>query len=128
MEIIGRLVSDAKVNELKDRRKVVNFSIVVNEHCKVKDSREIKKFTTYLNCSYWVSDRIAKALTKGTLVELHGRVNVSTYTNSAGEVKATLNFHVNNIKLHGKPAMDKPLSPEPVEADANENTGDDLPF
>src|SRR5436189_4682026 len=115
MEIIGRLTADAKVNELKDGRKVVNFSIAVNEHYKVKGS-EIKKFATYFNCSYWLSDRIAKALTKGTLVELYGRVNVSTYTTSAGEVKASLNFHVNNIKLHGKPATDKPLSGETVEA------------
>jgi len=36
MEIIGRLTSDAKVNELKDGRKVVNFNIAMNESYKSK--------------------------------------------------------------------------------------------
>ena len=128
MEIFGRLTGDAKVNELKNGKKVVNFSIAMNESYKTKDSNEFKKFTTYFNCSYWINDRIAKVLTKGTLVELYGRVNVSTYTNHAGEVKASLNFHVSNIKLHGKPVPQKTALLEPVEENANEKEADDLPF
>ena len=107
MEIIGRLTADAKVNELQDGRKVVNFSIATNDNYKAKDSTEVKKVTTYFNCSYWISSNIAKVLTKGMLVELNGRISVNTYVNSQGETKASLSFHVNNIKLHGKPANDK---------------------
>ena len=128
MEIIGRLTADAKVNELKDGRKVVNFSIATNESYKVKDSEEIKKVTTYFNCSYWINDRIAKVLTKSTLVELYGRIGLSTYTNSAGEVKAALTFHVNNIKLHGKPMKEKAEELKTVNEDANAEANDDLPF
>ena len=90
MEIIGRLTADAKVNELTDARKVVNFNIAMNENYKLKGSDEIKKTTNYFNCSYWINHRIAKVLTKGTLVELYGRIGINTYTKNSGEVKAAL--------------------------------------
>jgi single-strand DNA-binding protein len=127
MEIFGRLTADSRVNELKDGRKVVNFSVALNESYRTKDSDDIKKVTTYFNCSYWLGDNIAKVLTKGTMVELYGRVGVNTYTNQKGETKASLNFHVNHIKLHGKPNTGKATQPVTVLTDADQN-GDDLPF
>ncbi len=127
MEIIGRLIANAKVNELNDGRKVVNFSIAMNENYKVKGSDEIRKTTSYFNCSYWINDRIAKVLTKGTLVELYGRIGINTYTNNSGEVKAALTFHVNNIKLHGKPAKETTSHLTEVR-DEVENEREDLPF
>ncbi len=51
---------------------------------------------------YWVNPAITQYLTKGTLVELQGRIGVSAYTGKEGEAKASLTFHVNTIKLHGK--------------------------
>ncbi len=128
MEIIGRLTADAKVNKLQDERKVVNFSIAVNESYKPKGSDEIKKITTYFNCAYWINDRIAKVLTKGTLVELYGRIGLSTYTSKTGETKAALTFHVNNIKLHGKPMREKIEEPATVNENSNEEPNNDLPF
>lgn len=128
MEIIGRLTADAKVNELKDGRKVVNFSIATNDNYKPKDSDELKKVTTYFNCSYWINSNIAKALTKGTLAELYGRISVGTYTNSAGETKASLNFHVNDIKLHGRPNTEHAGKVVSMATTDNEEKGDDLPF
>src|SRR5215472_12334040 len=128
MEIFGRLTADAKVKKLKDERTVVNFSIAMNESYKVKDSNEIKKATTYFNCSYWINDRIAKVLTKGTLVELYGRIGVSTYTNNEGDIKAVLTFHVNNVKLHGKSTKNEAMQISTVEANASKQSEDDLPF
>jgi len=128
MEIIGRLVADASVNELKDGRKVVNFNIAMNESFRVKDSDEIWKVTTYFNCSYWINERIAKVLIKGTLVELYGRIGVHTYTDNSGEVKAALTFHANNIKLHGKPSKDNNKDLPEVVGNGNETDKDDLPF
>lgn len=101
MELTGRLTADAKVSTLKENRKVVNFSIAINDSYKPKDS-EVKKVTTYVNCSYWRNPGIADYLKKGTLVEMFGRISANAWTNAEGEVKASLNFHVNNIKLHGK--------------------------
>ncbi len=126
MELIGRITADATVNTTKSGRKVVHFSIAMNDSYKPKNSDEWKKFTTFVNCSYWISDAVAKNLTKGTLVELYGRISVSAWKNAEGEAKGSLNFHVNNIKLHGKGnAGSKELIPSP--ADITEPL-EDLPF
>ena len=128
MEIIGRLTADAKVNELQGGKKVVHFSIATNDNYKPKESTEVKQVTTYFNCSYWINSNIAKVLTKGTLVELNGRISANTYVNNQGETKASLNFHANSIKLHGKPSAEKTESiPETVGA-ATAEDGDALPF
>jgi single-strand DNA-binding protein len=126
MELFGRLTADATVNTVKDGRKVVHFSIAVNDSYKSKESGEWKKLTTFVNCSYWISEGIAKSLTKGAMVEVYGRISVSAWTNAQGEAKGSLNFHVNNVKLHGKTsAASKESVPEPV--DITEPV-DDLPF
>lgn len=99
MLIIGRITKDAVVNQLRDERQVVNFSIAVNDYYKPKDGEGVKT-TTFINCSYWISSKIAERLTKGSLVELFGRISASAYTDLKGEPKASLNLHVNNIKIH----------------------------
>lgn len=126
MELFGRLTANAVVNTLKDGRKVVHFSLAINDSYKPKDSDEWKKLTTYVNCSYWLSEAVAKFLTKGALVEVYGRISVSAWVNAQGEAKGSLNFHVNNIKLHGKGSA----AGEDVIPTAAEITEpiDDLPF
>jgi single-strand DNA-binding protein len=101
MEIVGRLTADAKVSTLKDKRQVVNFSIAINDSYKPKDSEQPVKVTNYVNCSYWINPAIGEYLKKGSLVELSGRIGVNAWTNGEGEAKASLTFHVNNLKLHG---------------------------
>ncbi|MEO5996386.1 MAG: single-stranded DNA-binding protein [Chitinophagaceae bacterium] len=76
MIIIGRLTRDAVVNQLKDEREVVNFSIAVNDFYKPKGS-DGKQFTTFYNCSYWINSKLANYLKKGCLVEVSGRVYVT---------------------------------------------------
>ncbi len=102
MEITGRLTADAKVTTLKDERQVVNFTIALNDFYKPKGSTEAKKIATYIQCSYWVNSKIAQHLNKGALVELYGRIGVNAYTNIEGAARASLTFHVNNIKIHSK--------------------------
>jgi single-strand DNA-binding protein len=102
MELTGRITADAKLSTVKGERKVVNFSIAINDSYKPKGSEVATKVTTYFNCSYWLNPGIAQYLTKGTLVEVYGRISVNAWTNAEGEAKASLNFHVNSIKLHGK--------------------------
>ena len=125
MEIVGRLTGDAKTSTLKDERQVVNFSIAVNDSYKPKGIEEPVKITNYVNCSYWINPAISAYLKKGSLVELSGRIGVNAWTNSEGEAKASLTFHVNTIKLHGKATAPKEQQPN-----ANEVTEplEDLPF
>ncbi len=100
MELVGRIIRNAVVNQLKDERKVVNFSLAVNDYYKPKGSEEGINISTFVNCSYWISSKIAEWLTKGSLVEISGRIYVNAYTGLAGDAKASLNCHVNSIKIH----------------------------
>jgi single-strand DNA-binding protein len=127
MEIIGRVTADAKVNTLKDERKVVNFSIAINNSYRAKGSEERTQVTTYVQCAYWVNPSIAPFLTKGTLVELSGRIGVDAWNNMQGEAKAALRFHVSAIKLHGKPNRASTES-KSASVPTGAGTTDDLPF
>ena len=123
MEIVGRLINNAVVKQLKDERKVVNFSIAVNDYYKQKGSEKGMQTTLFINCSYWIGTTVSERLIKGSIVELNGRLYLNAYTNHEGEAKATLNCHVNAIKLHHsfKQADAKPTEEKLPAAD-------DLPF
>ncbi len=64
---------------------------------------ERTKVTTYCNCSYWISDKVAEYLKKVTLLELTGRIYVTPYVSKDGTARASLNCHVSNIKFLAKP-------------------------
>ncbi|SFO27769.1 single-strand DNA-binding protein [Paenimyroides ummariense] len=110
MNIIGRVTRDAEVRTLSNERQAVNFSITTNENFKNKQGERVEQ-TTYFDCTYWISTKVATLLTKGTLVELLGRVSTRAWIGKDGEPKAGLNFHTSNIKLHGssKNASGQPL-------------------
>ena len=100
MVLIGRLTKDAVVAQLKDERKVVNFSLAVNDYYRPKNSDKGVTVTTFVQCAYWLSPKIAEWLKKGSLIEIMGRLTVNAYTDIQGEAKGTLNCHVDSIKIH----------------------------
>lgn len=131
MEITARLTGDAIVSTVKNDRQVVNFNVAINDNYKAKGTNEVTKIVTYAKCAYWVNPGVAQYLTKGTLVELQGRVGVNAYMGKDGTAKAALTFHVNTIKLHGKAngasaATETPVVPMVVTPAAA--VADDLPF
>lgn len=69
MNIIGRVTKDAQVRTLSDSKQVVNFSVATNESYRNKQGERVEQ-TTYFECAYWISPKVAGILTKGTLVEL----------------------------------------------------------
>lgn len=123
MVLIGRLTKDAVVTRLKDERKVVNFTLAVNDYYKPKNSDKGVTVTTYVNCAYWISPVIAAWLKKGNLVEITGRLAVNAYTNMQGEARGSLNCHVDSIKVHQQIKADAAKA-EPKE----EKSVSDLPF
>jgi len=131
MELIGRITKDAVVKQLNDERQVVNFSIAVNDYYKPKNGEGIK-LTTYVNCSYWISSKIAARLTKGTLLEINGRIYVNAYISTDGEAKASLNCHVNAIKIHSfgrqENTNDNEIDPDKSSKQKLEEVKEDLPF
>ena len=123
MEIVGRITQTAVVKQLKDERKVVNFSIAVNDYYKKKDAEKGVQTTLFINCSYWVSTAISTRLIKGSIVELNGRLELNPYKGFDGEAKASLNCHVNSIKVHHS-SKEADVKPEEVKQPKQ----DDLPF
>ncbi len=101
MNIIGRLTRDAEVRTTSQDKQVVNFSVAINDSYRNKQGERIEQ-TTYFDCAYWLSAKVATLLTKGTLVELIGRVSTRAWVSKDGEPKAGLNFHTSNIKLFGR--------------------------
>jgi single-strand DNA-binding protein len=99
MNITGRVTKDAEVRTLSNSKQVVNFSIAINESYRNKAGERVEQ-TTFFDCAYWISPKVAVILTKGTLVELTGRVSARAWTGNDGEARAGLNFNTSNIKLH----------------------------
>lgn len=100
MEITGRVTADAKVRSLSEGKQVVNFSVAVNDSYKAKNGERVTQ-TEFFDCSYWIGTGIAQYLTKGTVVELSGRVSARAWVDGQGQAKAGLNFHTSKITLHG---------------------------
>ena len=100
MNITGRVTKDAEVRTLSNSRQVVNFSVAINDSYRSKEGNKVEQ-TTFFECAYWISPKVASILTKGTVVELTGRVSARAWTGSDGEPRAGLNFNTLNIKLHG---------------------------
>lgn len=136
MNIIGRLTRDAEVRNLSNEKQVVNFSIATNDNYRNKQGERVEQ-TTYFECAYWISPKVADFLTKGTLVELSGRAYTSAWIGKDGEAHAGLNFHTSQIKFHsgGKitesnsTESNKTTKKEISNSKSNENDkDDDLPF
>jgi single-strand DNA-binding protein len=130
MNIIGRLTRDAEVRTTSQEKQVVNFSVAINDGYRNKKGEHIEQ-TTYFDCSYWIRTNVAKILTKGTLVELTGRVITRAWTASNGELKASLNFLASNIKSHGGGRKIENLQATTEQEKnklAKQEPKDDLPF
>ncbi|MFP9097728.1 single-stranded DNA-binding protein [Flavobacterium sp. RHBU_24] len=139
MDITGRLTADAQVRNVSEGKQVVNFSVAVNDSYKAKNGERVTQ-TEFFDCSYWIGTGIAQYLTKGSIVELTGRVSARAWVDNQGQAKAGLNFHTSKITLHGGGATgDKPQAKqsEKDEPATIEVTGtqvspdgqhDDLPF
>lgn len=119
---VGRVTADAKVNTLKDEGQVVNFSVAINDYYKPKNSTEARKVVTFIRCAYWISLQIAEQLKKGALVEITGRLYVDAWKGLDGEARASLNCHVNSIKVFST------VKPFTSRAAGEQKATGDLPF
>lgn len=130
MNITGRLTRDAEIRNVAEDKQVVNFSVAINDSYKNKQGERIEQ-TTYFDCAYWISPNVAKALTKGTLVELTGRVSARAWQGSDGQPHAGLNFHTSQIKLYGggqKKGGEQPEAKAENAKSQKQGDDDDLPF
>jgi len=129
MNIIGRLTRDAEVRNLSNEKKVVNFPIATNNNYRNKLGERIEQ-TTYFECAYWITSKVADFLTKGTLVKLNGRAYATAWIGKDGEPHAGLNFHTSQIKIHssGKKNDHTKMTNDTKPKSNNNGDNDDLPF
>jgi single-strand DNA-binding protein len=129
MEITAVLTGDALVRTTKTDKKVVAFSVVINDDYKDKAGNK-KEQRTFVNCSYWRSTGITPFLVKGSVVTVSGRIGINAYKKSDGDFKANLTFTADNIKLISTPKK-AGTSTTPASGNKQTNNGeavDDLPF
>ncbi|MBR9776258.1 MAG: single-stranded DNA-binding protein [Cytophagales bacterium] len=129
MNITGRLTRNAEVRTLSNEKQVVNFSVAVNDSYRNKQGERVEQ-TTYFDCAYWITPNVARLLTKGSLVELTGRVSTRAWVSKDGEPRAGLNFHTSQIKLHGgsRKAETVQATAQSESNNTKQETEDDLPF
>ena len=128
MEITGRLSSDAEVRKTKNSKEVIGFTVVLNDYYKTKDG-EKKEFSEFINCSYWLSTKIADNLLQGSIVTVTGRIYLNEYKGKGGEHHASLAFHANGIKIIAKGGKKIETATKPAtNAVPAETTNEDLPF
>lgn len=130
MEITGRITKDAQARRVGNEKQVVNFSIAVNDSYKPKGSTEYKQITTFIDCSYWLNAKLAEWLKRGALVQLFGRVGLSTYIGHDGSAMGSLTFHINSLKILAfAKKEEKPVNAAAAPKKQNKSDDpDDLPF
>lgn len=126
MEIItGRITADAQVKTLKDKRQLVTFCVAKNRTFTTQGEK--REETSFYNCAYWISTKVAGILMKGSIVSLIGHTGLNAYKGMDGEYHSSLTFHVNNIDVlySGKKKSLEGTTAIPSDESA---TKDDLPF
>lgn len=129
MQIIGNVTKDAEVRDANGK-KVINFSIAVNE--KYKDRSGVKQEKTFFyNCVDWRErTTIAEYITKGTKVYVDGTPEIEKYQNKEGETVTNIKITVRDIELLGggkkSEAQDQSMLNESFIPESND--GSDLPF
>src|SRR3546814_16614078 len=113
MILTGRLTGDAIFHSIKDDRQVVNFSIAINDRFKTK-AGEQREITTYVDCAYWQSVKVAEWLKKGPVVELSGRIGVNAYVNHPSDAEGKLTCLTKQVKVLAFHAKKGEAETEPV--------------
>lgn len=82
--IVGRLVSDPKVEETDNGRKVSNLTVAVPRSYKNADG---EYDTDFVDCVLWsgVAENTAEYCKKGDMIGIRGRIQTDTYENSDGK-------------------------------------------
>lgn len=98
-QLTGRLTADAKVSTVKGEKKVVNFTIAINDS--YRSGGETVRVTTYVDCAYWLNAGIAEYLKKGLLLEVSGRIGSRAWLDKDGAAQSTVTLNTSNVKFLG---------------------------
>lgn len=134
--LIGHLGDNPVVRE-HGGRKVANFSLAVNAYTRPGEPEK----TDWFRVSFWgnIANVAEKYLKKGSQVYVEGRLSISTYKDSNGVMRFSLDVNGQNLTLLGSKdhepstqvqTTQNPVSAQPVAAGFpdSDNGFDDLPF
>lgn len=120
MHITGTLTAEAQT---KTGKKVTQFTIVLNDSYRPKGRDERVQASTYFECSYWGSSKVAPLLKKGTVVTLDGRITASAWTNREGKAVAMLTCTVSKLKILARPIKEHAVNSNAEQHAGNEAAG-----
>lgn len=110
--LTGRLGKDAVINTLEGGKKVMNYSVAVDQ------GYGDNKSTLWVDCAQWSEKTgVAEYLKKGTMVAVIGEPSLRMYPKQDGTTGASFALRVDKVELLGS-------KPEPATA----NEGNDLGF
>ena len=129
--LTGRLTANAKVSVVNGDKKVVNFSIAMNDS--YKSNGETVRNTTYVDCAYWINAGVGEYLKKGLMVTLFGRLGSRAWVDKDGNPHSAITLNTSQIKfLGGGNAEPTEKSEQKAGKKQGANAGggdeDDLPF
>lgn len=101
LSIIGNITADAVIRDVNSK-KVINFSVAVNEKYTDKNGQKVEKATTFFKCAIWRDNtNIAQYIRKGDKIFIEGSPEVETYQNKNGETVANIKINVREVELLG---------------------------
>lgn len=97
LQIIGNIGKFAEIKTLPSGKRVLSFSLAVNE------KRGQEDITTWFDCSMFGErlDALSPLLTKGKQVFVQGPVSSRSWTAQTEEVRSSMNVLVNKLVLCG---------------------------
>ena len=101
ISFVGHVGNDAVVKTIADDKKVINFSVAVNQSYKDKNGDKVEK-TVWVECALWNNEKIVKYLKKGVHLYIEGVPAVNAYSSKEGEPKASQTCKVENIQILSK--------------------------
>lgn len=139
--IIGNLTADSEIREFSGK-KVINFSIAVNDVYKDAQGNRVEK-PYYYNCALWRDNSaLHQYLKKGIKVFVEGSPEVDLYLDKNKEPKANIKVTVSNVQLlsslknnENQQSSITPNATKPISQTSNNDISgysfgneDDLPF
>ena len=136
--MIGRLVRDPELRYISSGTPVANFSIVCNRSYTINNEK--KEEASFFNCIAWskLGELVAQYSKKGNRVCVDGRLQQRSWEDQNGNKKSVVEIIAENVQfLSPKDSsgtdvqIDIPnqnYSAEPIEADNNPFSDDDIPF
>jgi single-strand DNA-binding protein len=120
LQIIGHLGKAAEIKTLPSGKRVLSFSLAINE------KRSQEDITTWFDCSMFGErlDALGPLLTKGKPVFVQGPVSSRSWTAQTGEARSSMSILVNRLVLCGSKRDDaSPSEPSTAYASPRPNIG-----